>query len=78
MRQGELLALTWGDIDLVGSVIHVRRSYTDGTLGTPKNHEKREVFVTDDLVELLGGWWGDCGCPADDRLVLPGETPSAT
>jgi integrase len=76
MRQGELLALTWGDMDLVGSVIHVRRSYTDGTLGTPKNHEKREVFVTEDLVDLLGGWWGECGRPADDRLVLSGETPS--
>lgn len=76
MRQGELLALTWGDIDLVGSVIHVRRSYTDGTLGTPKNHEKREVFVTADVVELLGGWWGECGRPEDDRLVLPGETKS--
>jgi integrase len=27
MRQGELFALTWGDIDLTNSVIHVRRSY---------------------------------------------------
>jgi integrase len=76
MRQGELLALTWGDVDLVDSVIHVRRSYTDGTIGTPKNHEKREVFVTDDIVEMLGAWWGECGRPADNRLVLPGETKS--
>jgi integrase len=51
-------------------------SSTDGTLGTPKNHEKREVFVTDEVVELLGAWWGECGRPADDRLVLPGETKS--
>jgi integrase len=74
MRQGELLALTWGDVDLVHSVIHVRRTYTDGQLGTPKNHEKREVFVTDDVVEVLGAWWGECGKPSDDKLVLPGET----
>jgi integrase len=73
-RQGELLALTWGDIDLVHSVIHVRRTYTDGNLGSPKNHEKREVFVTEDVVEMLGSWWGDCGKPADNKLVLPGET----
>ena len=74
MRQGELLALTWGDVDLVHSVIHVRRTYTDGNLGAPKNHEKREVFVTEDVVEMLGSWWGSCGKPADDKLVLPGET----
>ena len=43
MRQGELLALTWGDVDLVHSVIHVRRTYTDVNLGSPKSHEKREV-----------------------------------
>ena len=40
----------------------------------PKNHEKREVFITEDLVYLLGSWWGECGKPADDTLVLPGET----
>lgn len=74
MRQGELLALTWGDVDLVGQLIHVRRTFTDGTLGTPKNHEKREVYITDDLVDLLGEWWGELGKPADDKLVLPGET----
>jgi integrase len=82
MRQGELLALTWGDVDLVHSVIHVRRTYTDGNLGSPKNHnlgspknhEKREVFVTEEVVDMLGAWWGECGKPADDKLVLPGET----
>jgi integrase len=74
MRQGELLALTWGDVDLVHSVIHVRRTYTDGNLGSPKNHEKREVFVTEDVVDLLGSWWGECGKPADEKLVLPGDT----
>lgn len=74
MRQGELLALTWGDVDLVGGVLHVRRTFTDGALGTPKNHEKREVFLAPEVVELLGGWWGECGRPGDDVLVLPGET----
>jgi integrase len=74
MRQGELLALIWGDVDLVHGVIHVRRSFTGGVLGTPKNHEKREVFITPDVVDLLGEWWGELGKPADDALVLPGET----
>jgi integrase len=74
MRQGELLALTWGDVDLVNSLIHVRRTFTDGNVGTPKNHEKREVFVTDDVVALLGEWWGELGRPTDETLVIPGET----
>ncbi len=76
MRLGELLALTWGDVDLVGAVIRVRRSYTDGYLNTPKNHERRDVDLTDDLVELLGAWWGEIGSPDDDRLVFPGPTRS--
>jgi len=59
MRQGELLALTWGDIDLSATVIRVRRTYTDGHLGTPKNHERRDVDLTSDLVDLLGSWWGE-------------------
>jgi integrase len=74
MRQGELLALTWGDIDLAGEAIHVRRSYTDGHVSTPKNHEKRTVDIAADLVETLGEWWGRCGKPENDVLVFPGTT----
>jgi integrase len=73
MREGELLALTWGDVDLVGAVVRVRRTYTDGHLGLPKNHERRDVDLTPDLVELLGAWWGERGRPGDDKLVFPGE-----
>lgn len=73
MRQGELFALTWGDVDLTGSVVHVRRTYKDGHLSDPKNHEKRAVDLTDDVVEVLGAWWGECGSPADNVLVFAGE-----
>jgi integrase len=76
MRLGELSALTWGDVDLVGKVIRVRRTYTGGHLTTPKNHERRDVDLTADLIDLLGAWWGELGRPEDDRLVVPGETPS--
>ena len=40
MRQGELLALRWDDVDLEQAVIRVRSSYTGGSLGTPKNRER--------------------------------------
>lgn len=77
MRQGELLGLRWGDIDLQAAVIRVRRSYTNGIKSTPKNHERRDVDLTSDLVELLGWWWGECGRPADSAaLVFPGESRS--
>jgi integrase len=75
MRQGELLALWWSDIDLQSAVIRVRRSYTDGVLSSPKNHERRDVDLTSDLVDLIGRWWGESGSPArPDLLVFPGES----
>jgi len=74
MRQGELLELRWGDVDLTGGVIDVRRSITDGHISTPKNRRKREVHLTTDVVEMLGRWWGLTGKPGEDALVFPGTT----
>jgi integrase len=70
MRQGELLALRWSDVDLEQAVIRVRSSYTGGSLGTPKNRERRDVDLISAVVELLpclrdGG--------SNDDLVFPGE-----
>ena len=53
MRQGELLALRWGDVDLDQAVVRVRASLTGGTLGTPKNRERRDVDLISDVVQLL-------------------------
>lgn len=72
-RQGELVALTWGDVDLTGGVIRVRRTCTSGFIQDPKNHERRDVDLTPEVVELLGAWWGELGSPFDDKLVFPGE-----
>ena len=36
MRQGELLGLRWGDVDLGEAVVRVRRSYTGGMVGHPE------------------------------------------
>lgn len=53
MRQGELFALRWADVDLEQAVIRVRASYTGGALSTPKNRERRDVDLISDVVEIL-------------------------
>jgi integrase len=53
MRQGELLALRWNDVDLEDAIVRVRRSFTGGTVGTPKNRERRDVDLISDVVKLL-------------------------
>lgn len=73
MREGELAALTWGDIEMSEAVIHVCRAYRSGRVSTPKNRKKREVHLTADVVDLLGRWWGELGSPGDDVLVFPGS-----
>ncbi len=73
-RQGELLAATWGDLNLGTGTLHIRRSYTDGDLGTTKNRRTRHVELGPSVIELLGAWWGECGHPRDNVLVFPGET----
>jgi integrase len=73
MRQGELFALRWGDVDLEQAVVRVRRSYTGGLLSTPKNRERRDVDLISDVVELLGGWRQHTGNTVpNDSLVFPG------
>ena len=69
MRQGELFALRWADVELEEAVIRVRSSYTGGALSTPKNRERRDVDLISNVVELLsrvrnGG--------SDQDLVFPG------
>jgi integrase len=77
MRLGEIAALRWGDIDLDEAVVRVRRSYTGGELGTPKNRERRDVDLISDVVELLGWWRGEHAISAHaDTLVFPGEGKS--
>jgi integrase len=77
MRQGELIALHWGDVDLSEGFVRVRRSFSAGAVSTPKNHERRDVDLTSDLVQLLGWWWGQCGRPTTaNHLVFPGDSSS--
>jgi integrase len=72
MRQGELFALRWCDVDLEEAVVRVRRSRTGGTLGTPKNRERRDVDLISDVVELFVQLRGESGSANSDGLVFPG------
>jgi integrase len=60
MRRGELMALTWDNIDLDAGIVSVERSTAQ--LGrelvttTPKNHERRKVQLDARTVAALRSW----------------------
>ena len=54
MRQGEVLALTWDDIDFNSNTISVNKTYSKGVLGKPKtNSSIRTVKISPKLAHLL-------------------------
>jgi len=54
LRQGELLALRWGDVDFVTGLVHVKRSYTDRREKVPKGKKVRSVPMMAPVVDALG------------------------
>jgi len=56
MRLGELVALKPGDLDFNGAFIEVRRAYTKGIIGRPKNGTSRKVDMSQQLQEILKRW----------------------
>jgi integrase len=53
MRLGELLAVQWGDLDLVERFVEVQRNLVSGKITTPKNHQRRRVDLSAKLTEAL-------------------------
>ena len=53
LRQGELLALTWDDVDLVAGRLVVRRAVARGEVSTPKNGKQREIPLCDEARAAL-------------------------
>ncbi|NNF83795.1 MAG: site-specific integrase [Deltaproteobacteria bacterium] len=53
MRQGEILALQWGDIDWNGKFIEVRRANWKGIISSPKSGKGRRVDLADHLAAVL-------------------------
>jgi integrase len=57
LRQGELIALRWGDIDWPVSRLRVRRSYVLGEMGTPKSRRSsRAVPMGLEVQKVLAAW----------------------
>jgi len=53
LRQGELLALQWDDLNFTGRFIEVRRNYTHEQITTPKSGEGRKVDMSRELAQTL-------------------------
>jgi len=53
MRLGEIIGLTWADIDFTANTIEVRRSYSHKHWTTPKNSKSRIVDMSDQLGTTL-------------------------
>jgi integrase len=71
MRQGELLALRWRDIDWSASRIRVRRNYVRGEFGTPKSkRSSRSVPLGDVLAGELERHFQRSDWQTDDDLVF--------
>ena len=51
MRQGELIALRWRDVDWTARRIRVRRNYVRGEFGTPKSKRSSRAVP---LIDRLG------------------------
>jgi integrase len=46
LRQGDIIAVEWGDVDLVSATLTVRRSSWRGHVGSPKSGRDRKVPLT--------------------------------
>lgn len=53
MRIGELIALTWQDIDFENKLINIQRSIVDGKIGVPKSNRIRFIPLTNEMTSLF-------------------------
>lgn len=72
LRQGELIALRWRDVDTEAEVIRVRRSFTRGKMGTPKSkRSNRAVPMPPRVLAELEAHRRRSPYSGDDELVFP-------
>lgn len=71
LRQGELLALRWQDIDFAASRVRVRENYVRGEFGTPKSkRSSRSVPLASRVAHELRQLYMRSGYKADSDLVF--------
>jgi integrase len=71
LRQGELLALPWTDIDWLAQRIRVRRNFVRGKFGPPKSkRSSRSVPLADVVAAELEGLFRSSAYTADEDLVF--------
>ena len=71
LRQGELIALRWRDVDWPAGLIRVRRSFTRGRFGSPKSQRSnRAVPMAHCVAEQLARQHQSSAYPGDDDLVF--------
>lgn len=71
LRQGELIALRWRDVDWTAGLIRVRRNITRGKLGKPKSkRSSRGVPMADRVASELERHYQRSTFKADDDLVF--------
>ena len=75
MRIGELIALTWADVDLVGHRIVVKRSWSRGAETTTKSRKRRNVSIAPTVAQALSRLvtFTPYGMP-DDRVFANQES----
>ncbi len=72
LRQGELVALRWRDVDFGGQHIRVTASYTNGVLSSPKSGKVRAVPMAPAVAQSLARLAAEAQHAGDDALVFPG------
>lgn len=71
-RQGELLGLKWGDVDLENHTIRISRSYRKGAYTEPKSdYARRTILVPAELCDLLRPLQGEKDEPCFPRNGKP-------
>ncbi len=71
LRQGELVALRWSDVDWSAARIRVRRNYTRETFGTPKSRRgSRSVPMADRVAGALERHFKTSAYQSDRDLVF--------
>lgn len=71
LRQGELVALRWRDVDWTARKVRVRQNYTRGEWGTPKSRRStRTVPLADTAAAALEHHFQRSAYQGDDDLVF--------